>query len=74
MIKHKRVENIKKLREHLEKRMEAEERKIQEAGNYSTKIVGMIGDMAKELVRNTEKVMELEKRVKYLEELARDKT
>ena len=66
------LEDIKGLliltnQEQLEKRIEAEERKIQEADNYSTKIVGMIGDMAKEIVRNTEKTMALENRIEKLE-------
>lgn len=61
-------DRVKQLKEDLIARIEAEDNKIKHAENYSTKIVGMLGDMAKQIIVNTDEVEALTKRVERLEQ------
>ena len=55
-------DRVQQLKEQLEIRIEAEDNKIEHAQNYSTKIVGMLGDIARQIIELQERVKRLERR------------
>jgi len=57
-------DRVRQLKEQLEGRLEAEEKKIRHAENYSNKIVGMLGDMARKLIEIEGRVDKLERKKK----------
>ena len=57
-------DRVRQLKEQLDKRLRAEDNKIEHAQNYSTKIVSMMGDMAKQITVLQERVRKLERKRK----------
>lgn len=55
-------DKLRQLKEYLEERQRASEEKVTHAENYSTKIVGMLGDMAKQIIKLEERIARLEHR------------
>lgn len=55
-------DRVRQLQEQLLQRFEAEDNKIKHAENYSTKIVGMLGDICKQVVNHEERLKRLERR------------
>lgn len=53
---------IDKLKKYLEDRIDAEDRKVESSENFSLKIVSMLGDVSKRIIKLEERVRKLEKK------------